>query len=74
MGNVLRDRINIASSYHLDFFGVAPSRTDSGFDTVEVCGSSPHGPTILLNNSWTGLGAAAAFVSRSVPTAFGISP
>jgi hypothetical protein len=50
MGNVLRSRINIASSCHLDFFGVASSWTGSRFDTVEVCGSSPHGPTILLNN------------------------
>jgi hypothetical protein len=39
-------RINTASSYHSDFFGVAPSPKGFGFDTVEVCGSSPHGPTI----------------------------
>ena len=43
-------RINTASSYHLDFFGIAPSRTDLRFDTVEVWGSSPHGPTIVFNH------------------------
>jgi hypothetical protein len=41
-----RTRINRASLCHSDFSGVASSRTDSRFDTVEVCGSSPHGPTI----------------------------
>ena len=48
--NVRQTRINIASSYHSDFFCVASSRTGSGFDTVEVCGSSPHGPTIFFND------------------------
>jgi hypothetical protein len=38
-------RMNIDYSYGLIFFGVAPSRTDSRFDTVEVWGSSPHEPT-----------------------------
>ena len=38
-------RIKTASSYHSAFFGVASSRTVSRFDTVEVWGSSPHGPT-----------------------------
>ena len=51
MGNVVRNRINIASSYHLDFFGVASSRTGSRFDTEEVRGSSPPGPTIQLTDS-----------------------
>src|ERR1700677_1439496 len=36
---------------HSDFFGVASSRTDSRFDTVEVCGSSPFGPTIFSTSS-----------------------
>jgi hypothetical protein len=42
--------INTASLCYSDFFNVAPSRTGLGFDTVEVCGSSPHGPTISRNN------------------------
>jgi hypothetical protein len=42
--------MNIASSYGLTFFSVAPSRTGSRFDTVEVWGSSPHEPTTYL---WT---------------------
>jgi hypothetical protein len=46
-----RTRINRASLCHSDFFGVASSRTVSRFDTVEVCGSSPHGPTIHLTES-----------------------
>ena len=32
--------------YHSDFFGVASCRTALRFDTVEVWGSSSHGPTI----------------------------
>jgi hypothetical protein len=40
--------MNIASSYDLTFFGVAPYRTGLRFDTVEVWGSSPHEPTICL--------------------------
>jgi hypothetical protein len=40
--------MDIASSYGLTFFGVAPSRTGLRFDTVEVWGSSPHEPTIQL--------------------------
>ena len=39
-------RIDTVSLYHLDFFGITPTLIDSRFDTVEVCGSSPHGPTI----------------------------
>jgi hypothetical protein len=39
--------INTAVNYHLDFFGVASCRTGLRFDTVEVWGSSPHGPTIF---------------------------
>ena len=41
--------ITTAYLYHSDFFGVTSSRTVSRFDTVEVWGSSPHGPTILFN-------------------------
>jgi hypothetical protein len=41
--------MNIASSYGLTFFSVAPSRTGLRFDTVEVWGSSPHEPTIFNN-------------------------
>jgi hypothetical protein len=42
-------RMNTASSYYLGFFGIASCRTGLGFDTVEVWGSSPHGPTIVFN-------------------------
>ena len=38
--------VNTVSLCYLDPFGVARSRTDLGFDTVEVWGSSPHEPTI----------------------------
>jgi hypothetical protein len=50
-GKASGTRMNTASPYHLDLFGVASSRTGSRFDTVEVCGSSPHGPTIHLTDS-----------------------
>jgi hypothetical protein len=36
-------RINTASSYHLAFFGIAPSRTDLRFDTLEVWVRVPTG-------------------------------
>lgn len=46
-GNGELIRMNSASSRYLDLFSVAESRTGSRFDTVEVWGSSPHGPTIF---------------------------
>ena len=49
-------RINAGFLYYSDFFSVAPSRTGFGFDTVEVCGSSPHGPTTLFNSLESFLG------------------
>jgi hypothetical protein len=36
--------MNTAALCHSGFFGVAPSETGEGFDTVEVAGSS-HRPT-----------------------------
>jgi hypothetical protein len=42
-------RINITYSCRSDLLGIASSLTVSGFDTVEVCGSNPHGPTTSFN-------------------------
>jgi hypothetical protein len=41
-----QSRMNTASQCYSDFFGVAPSRTGSRFDTVEVRSSSLLVPTI----------------------------
>ena len=46
---MLESPINIVYSCRSDSFGVASSLTVSGFDTVEVCGSNPHGPTTSFN-------------------------
>jgi hypothetical protein len=40
-------RINIANPSHSNLVVVASSEVDSEFDTVEVWGSSPHGPPIF---------------------------
>jgi len=43
--------MNTGFFYHSDFFGVASCRMVLRFDTVEVWGSSPHGPTIFLDSA-----------------------